>query len=156
MYHRFSLFYPSLRRTQTGVAAVEFALLISILLTIFFGIFVYWHALQAQQSVVRAAGDGARYVHELYFGSKFKNIDLEHEAKTVVEHSLIQSGLSLSHLESQDQENLVTLIQTPQDITLTVSYPLQLLPGDSSHALKGLLGTPQKLQAQSVLLLAHQ
>lgn len=144
-----------LRSRQTGVAAVEFALVASIMLLLFMGIFVYWHALQAQQSVTRAAGDGARHVHSLVFESRFKNINFQEAAQTVVEHSLRQSGLGLDHLKAQELASLVTLAQTAQDITVTVTYPIQLFPGDGSNALSDLLGMPRQLQSQSVIQLAH-
>jgi len=141
------------RSKQTGVAAVEFALVASIMLLLFMGIFVYWHALQAQQSVTRAAGDSARHVHGLFFASRFQNIDLRNEAQTVVEQSLRQSGLPLDHLTPQELASLVTLKQNPQDITLIVTYPIQLFPGNSSNSLMDLLGAPKQLQSQSMIQL---
>lgn len=50
------------RFKQRGIAAVEFALIAMLLIVMLLGILVYWRAFQAQQSLTRAAGDGARAV----------------------------------------------------------------------------------------------
>ena len=50
------------RFNQRGIAAVEFALIATLLMVMLLGILVYWRAFQAQQSLTRAAGDGARAV----------------------------------------------------------------------------------------------
>lgn len=142
--HRF------LRNRQTGVAAVEFALVAIVMLLLFMGIFIYWHVLQTQQSVTRAAGDGVRHVHELLFSSRFQNIDLHGEAHKVIEHSLKQSGLVLDHLTPQELANLVALTPPENPSTLIVTYPIQLFPGSSSSLLNP-LGVPKQLQSQSVI-----
>lgn len=57
-----STFRASPRR-QSGIAALEFALLmLLVILPIFLGMFVFWEVLQTQQVVTRATGDGARQV----------------------------------------------------------------------------------------------
>lgn len=133
---------------------MEFAVIASIMLLLFMGISVYWHALQAQQSVTRAAGDGARHIHGLLFSSRVQNIDLGNEAQTVVEQSLKQSGLAIDQLTSEELVNLVTVQQpeSSQEIILTVTYPIQLLAGNSSSFMN-LLGAPKQLQSQSVIQL---
>ena len=45
---------------QIGVAAIEFALIVTLLCLMLVGCLIYWRVLQAQQSVTRSAGDGAR------------------------------------------------------------------------------------------------
>lgn len=45
---------------QQGLAAIEFALIASIMVLMLLGSLVYWRSFQAQQSLTRAAGDGAR------------------------------------------------------------------------------------------------
>jgi len=47
---------------QRGVAAIEFALIAVFMLVMLLGLTVYWRAFQAQQSLTRAAGDGARAI----------------------------------------------------------------------------------------------
>lgn len=49
-----------LRSRQRGVAAIEFAFIGVFMVFMLLGISVFWYYLQAQQSVTRAAGDGAR------------------------------------------------------------------------------------------------
>lgn len=48
------------RRPQRGIAAIEFALVFSLLLTMLYGIATFGAALYIQQAVSRAAEDGAR------------------------------------------------------------------------------------------------
>lgn len=54
---------PSLdhRSIQRGVAAIEFALIATLMVTLLLGLLVFWRAFQVQQSLNRAAGDGARH-----------------------------------------------------------------------------------------------
>lgn len=47
---------------QRGVAAIEFALIAVFMVVMLLGVTVYWRAFQAQQSLTRAAGDGARAI----------------------------------------------------------------------------------------------
>ena len=47
---------------QRGVAAIEFALIAVFMIVMLLGLTVYWRAFQAQQSLTRAAGDGARAI----------------------------------------------------------------------------------------------
>ncbi|GAB2715370.1 TadE/TadG family type IV pilus assembly protein [Comamonas sediminis] len=49
-------------RRQRGVAAIEFALIAVFMVVMLLGVTVYWRAFQAQQSLTRAAGDGARAI----------------------------------------------------------------------------------------------
>lgn len=47
---------------QRGIAAIEFALIAVFMVVMLLGVTVYWRAFQAQQSLTRAAGDGARAI----------------------------------------------------------------------------------------------
>ena len=47
-------------RHQRGVAAIEFALIAIIMIVLLLGMLVFWRTFQTQQSLNRAAGDGAR------------------------------------------------------------------------------------------------
>lgn len=49
------------RPHQRGAAAIEFALIATIMVVLLLGLLVFWHAFQAQQTLNRAAGDGARH-----------------------------------------------------------------------------------------------
>jgi hypothetical protein len=51
---------PAAPRHQRGVAAIEFALVLLLLLTMVYGMVMLGSLLYAQQAVSRAAGDGAR------------------------------------------------------------------------------------------------
>jgi len=52
-----------------GVAAVEFALIMALVMLLLGGLVVYWNWIQTKQSVVKATGDGARMLYELAQGS---------------------------------------------------------------------------------------
>lgn len=79
---------PSARAdTQKGTAAVEFALIAIIMIVMLMGILVSWRAFQAQQSLTRAAGDGARAIlGVIALGTS----DPCHPTKAIANQTLIQ------------------------------------------------------------------
>lgn len=52
-------------RRQRGVAALEFALIAILMISMLCGLLVWWRYFQAQQVITRAAGDGTRMAHSL-------------------------------------------------------------------------------------------
>ena len=90
------------RSIESGVAAVEFALLLSLMLVIFGGILVYWNLLQVQQSVARATGDGARMLQKLSLGESNTfdpqqitgRVAIEQKVAMTVQQSLQGAGVA--------------------------------------------------------------
>lgn len=99
--------HPSHR--QQGLAAIEFALIASIMVLMLLGSLVYWRSFQAQQSLTRAAGDGARAALSLITSGvkpcrlpTEDNLNWEHKGnqelielrvKNTIVLSLMQSGM---------------------------------------------------------------
>ncbi|MEG0921600.1 MAG: TadE/TadG family type IV pilus assembly protein [Comamonas sp.] len=135
----------NIRRTahQSGVAAIEFALIAALMAFMLLGIFVYWRVLQAQQSVTRATGDGARMVQNLIYGTlpgyniskqtDIRNIELA--AADVVIKSLLNSGIPGDPKTSTS----VALTTSTSQAQLNISYQLPPLFGNAP-------GTPQTIQ----------
>ena len=63
---------------QIGVAAIEFALIVTLLCLMLVGCLIYWRVLQAQQSVTRSAGDGARLARSGPCQNENRSIDGQH------------------------------------------------------------------------------
>ncbi|WP_157667533.1 TadE/TadG family type IV pilus assembly protein [Comamonas serinivorans] len=95
------------QRAQRGLAAIEFALIAIVMVVMLLGGLVYWRAFQAQQSLTRAAGDGARAAH-----------------------TLIAAGITHCHPTPTTAAANKAAIQ--QRVTQTVSRSLQqsAMPGD--------------------------
>ena len=110
---------------QRGVAAIEFALVLLLMLLLFSGLVVYWQVLQAQQSVARATGDGARMLQELMQGSDPAVNALQTQGRALIEQrvgatvrgSLAGAGLPDAH------QTLVQVAWGQGEASLNVSYP---------------------------------
>ena len=143
----------TIARHQTGLAAIEFALIGSIMALMLLGIFVYWRALQAQQSVTRAAGDGARLVQNLIYGTQpgydvrlATGIDkLRLAAIDVVKQSLQDSGMPGDVI----QNTSVALIANNKQAQLTVTYHLP--PLFSASAGSASITEPKALHSTAVI-----
>lgn len=140
-------------RQQAGVAAIEFALIGSLMALMLLGIFVYWRALQAQQSVTRATGDGARLVHSLIYGTQpgydFRLASgisgLRAAATAVVQQSLQDNGVP-----GDITQNTAVLLTASADKTeLTVTY--QLPPLFATNAGSHSLSEPTVLRATATI-----
>ncbi len=142
---------------QRGVAALEFALIATIALVLLMGLFVYWRALQAQQSLARATGDGARMVQHLAFGGlagfnparPVERANILQATRDVVNQSLAASGLPPGTGPTQ-----VQIDWGASEATLTVVYLLPPVLGQGLATGGQPLGEPTRLQSRSVVRLA--
>lgn len=140
---------------QSGTAAVEFALIISFLLLMLFGTLIYWRVIQAQQSVARAAGDGARMIQHLAHGAlpgfnptrPAEQANILQATTDVVNQSLASSGLPAAPAQVQ-------ITWTSSQATLQVVYLLPPLLADGLQLGRLHLAEPTRLQAQSLVKLS--
>lgn len=104
-----------------GVAAIEFALVMLLLLVILSGLFVYGLLLQTQQSVVRATGDGARLLQEIATPVKLQNPSqralVVQDVRSFVRRGIREAGLANSATTSVD------VVWGTGQATLNVTYP---------------------------------
>lgn len=95
------------RNRQQGLAAIEFALIGSLMVVMLLGSLVYWRSFQAQQSLTRAAGDGARAAL-----------------------SLIASGVTPCHPTAETATANKALIQQRVEDTVSSSLRQSGMPGE--------------------------
>ncbi|WP_373801106.1 TadE/TadG family type IV pilus assembly protein [Delftia acidovorans] len=146
-----------LRRRQRGVAAVEFALIAGVMVMLLMGMFVYWRVLQAQQSLARATGDGARMVQHLAFGGMAgynpakpaERANILQATSDVVNQSLAASGIPAGTAPTQIQINWGT-----SQATLSVVYMLPPVLGQGLQVGSQTLGEPTRLESRSLIRLA--
>jgi Flp pilus assembly protein TadG len=83
-------------RREAGVAAIEFALVLPILVLVFFGLVTFGSALYTQMVVSRAAEDGVRAVSFLTSASSYANVpeSVKTAVKTEVINSLANSTIA--------------------------------------------------------------
>ncbi|KKW68980.1 hypothetical protein AAV94_02140 [Lampropedia cohaerens] len=129
------------KHRQRGVASIEFAMIAALMVLILLGMLVYWRVLQAQQSVTRATGDGARIVQNLIYGAlpDYAITDpasIEAAAATVVQRSLAGSGIPGNPL----QDTSVTLTVGESEALLRVTYRLPALLGGSADGTSNAAG----------------
>lgn len=146
---------------EKGIAAIEFSLIAALMAMMLVGSLIYWRTLQAQQSITRAAGDGARIVQNLIYGTlpgydvtKASEIgNLSSAATTVVQQSLQGSGIPGNPL----QDTTVTLTPGSGEVHLNVAYRLPPLFGNSNGQPKPVtfgswsLTEPASLKATAVV-----
>lgn len=121
--HSLSLHSAVQRCRQGGVAAIEFAFIVALMAMILLGSTMYWRALQAQQSVTRAAGDGARYVLGACLNGS-TTAQLVADARQVIQQSLQVSGVPMD-------SKTATQITLLPDYVLQVVHPLPPLFGSA-------------------------
>lgn len=140
---------------QQGVAAVEFALIATLMVVMLSGLFVFWRAYQAQQSLTRAAGDGARMAHSLIAAGKYYPCGVAEAVSNqqyifAAIQSLVQTSLELSAMPGQVASNLH--IEAPSwscstgQFSFQVRYTLPPLLGESRLVLE-----PAQLTEKSVV-----
>lgn len=150
-------FAAGLRRRQRGVAAVEFALIAGVMVMLLMGMFVYWRVLQAQQSLARATGDGARMVQHLAFGGMAgynpakpaERANILQATSDVVNQSLAASGIPAGTAPTQIQIDWGT-----SQATLSVVYMLPPVLGQGLQVGSQTLGEPTRLESRSLIRLA--
>lgn len=144
-------------RPQRGVAALEFALIATLMLAMLMGLFVFWRALQAQQSLARATGDGARMVQHLVYGGlagfnparPAERASILQAVTDVVHQSIAASGLPPGTAPAQ-----VQIDWGASQATLTVVYLLPPVLGQGLVVGSQPMGEPTRLQARSQVSLA--
>lgn len=107
--------------TTRGVAAIEFALLLVLLVMLLTGLFVYSILLQIQQSVTRATGDGARLLQHLS-QKEFDQANLDQAVAMAVKRGIKDAGLA----DSVDIKVEINWSVAGQ-ATLIVIYPNPIL-----------------------------
>ena len=108
-----------------GIAAIEFALLLLLMMALVMGLFWSWHVLQTYQSLVRATGDGARFLQEVVFSEDAEmnyrqsggRSLIEQRVAKIISRSLEEAGLDVTATKVQ-----VTLHWTSQEAMLEVKY----------------------------------
>ncbi|WP_027017256.1 TadE/TadG family type IV pilus assembly protein [Comamonas composti] len=149
---------PLARKRQAGVAAVEFALIAVVMLSLFAGLSIYWDVLQTQQVLSRATGDGARQAHRLLTSGGMNTSEIE----SVVGRTVCDSLDSYLPLQSCAQDVKVSLTEEagrPRERKLTVEYQRPPMLGrknpDETHPSnpKPLSQEPDTLQAVSIITL---
>jgi Flp pilus assembly protein TadG len=149
-------FAAGLHSRQRGVAAVEFALIAGIMVMLLMGMFVYWRVLQAQQSVARATGDGARIVQHLAYGGMAgynpakpaERANILQATTDVVNQSLAASGIPPGSARTQVQISWGT-----SQATLSVVYMLPPVLGQGLQVGNQTLGEPTRLESRSLIRL---
>jgi len=124
-------------RQQRGVAAIEFALVFSVLFLGIYGLVTFCGVLYVQQVVSRAAEDGARAAQS--FRSDTPSVDLQADVRTAIYRSLALSMItpaSAGAAPSSKETWLRTkMADTPPEVNLSpgevavkVSYPYRANP----------------------------
>ncbi|RIX84009.1 TadE/TadG family type IV pilus assembly protein [Acidovorax cavernicola] len=125
------------RRQQRGVAAIEFALVFSVLFVGIYGLVAFCGVLYVQQVVSRAAEDGARAAQIL--GSNTVPADLQTNVRTAIYRSLALSaitpaaaGATPSTRETWIRTQMATTPPTVNllatEVEVRVSYPYRANP----------------------------
>lgn len=103
-------------KRQRGIAAIEFAFIAMIMLVMLLGSLVYWRAFQAQQSLTRAAGDGARAAHSLIASGLS---DPCHPTKAATNQTKIEERIKQSITRSLEQSSMPGTVAQQLDIRLS-------------------------------------
>ena len=139
-----TLFTPS--RRQQGVAAIEFALIAVVMVTLLLGLLVFWRAFQVQQSLNRAAGDGARSALTLITlstppctgsSTAANRTTIQTMVRKVIEQHLEQSKLAASNFSMSGSAWTCPAPTTPPtrgegSFSFDVQYTLPPLVGGNS------------------------
>lgn len=152
---------------QRGIASVEFALIAMILIIMLLGMLVYWRAFQAQQSLTRAAGDGARAILGLVDANnpctsvpslaETHRDNIFHGVEQTVRRTLEES--SMPGLVSQrltvgtlDWSAACPSSGSTSTVSFDLSYQLPSLLGSTNS----IIGEPDRLSEKSVVHFASQ
>ena len=123
------------RPLQRGVAAIEFALIASLMIVMLLGMFIWWNYFQTSQILNRAAGDGARLAHSLVLsktdpcmaGSAAEHQTLiQNQVTTVMRAQLKHAGLAESRLTLSDFQWICSA-QGAESFRFNVQYQMPAL-----------------------------
>lgn len=142
-----------LNRRQQGAVAIETAIILPIMVIILIGLFIFWHALQAQQVLTRTTGDAARAAHGLivngaspcpaagYTGSDASRTLIRSQIEALVYSSLAihMPGGRRADIEELAQISGLqwTCGESDGQVSWQVSYQMPLLLGPGLVALIG-------------------
>lgn len=142
--------------TEKGVASVEFAMIAVVMLMIFLGLSIYWRTYQVQQSLTRAAGDGARHIHSLMATGKHypcsvkdaveNQIFIQNQVLQVMQQSLQQSGLPDDDGQTPLTMSALNWSCANGQVSFEISYTLAPMFGISHW-----LSEPTQLKERSVV-----
>lgn len=121
-------FFSRVRRDETGVSAIEFALLGPIFLLLFFGVLQVGMAMQSYNALRGLSADVARYAMVQYqTGNRLSNSQIETWAEN--------AALGAPYLLEQDRVNAVVSTASTQrvdgarELQLVISYQLDSILG---------------------------
>lgn len=141
------LFIP-LPHRQRGIAAIEFALIAILMVLMLLGALVYWRAFQAQQSLTRAAGDGARTILSIVasgINNPCKSQPNQNLIEARIQQTVIQS-LTLSSMPGTVPPQLTVDWSMVCSGTVKFQLTYQLPPLLNTT---GLIGEPNQLSEKS-------
>ncbi|MBL8354008.1 MULTISPECIES: TadE family protein [Delftia] len=150
--------HPSLIRTQSGIAALEFALIAALMISMLMGLLVWWRYFQAHQAVTRAAGDGARIAHSLIStGANYPcTIPNANANRTVIQDRVSQvARLGLQRSSLPDEPLVMGSFEwtcpssansPPGSFSFKISYQLPPLLSNTFF-----INEPQRISEQSVV-----
>jgi hypothetical protein len=124
----------AISRQQRGVAAIEFALVFSVLFLGIYGLVTFCGVLYVQQVVSRAAEDGARAAQ--FFRSDTPSVDLQANVRTAIYRSLAlsmiapASGATPSAREIWLREHMASpdVLLPSGEVVVKVTYPYRAHP----------------------------
>lgn len=131
---------PPRRGRQQGAAAVEFALIATLMIVLLLSLLVWWRYFQASQILTKAAGDGARAAHTLVItgtmpcvvaNAQANKAAIEARVEDVIRQQLVHGGLSASAFSIVDK-SWACSSNGAERFSFDVSYRLPALLG-SSH-----------------------
>lgn len=114
-------------RSESGASAVEFALLLPLLMMILFGIIEFGMALYRQSILTNASREGAR----LGIVQSVPAIT-DAQINAAIDNYLTPAGINPGNVSRAIVNGLVT--GTPVRVTLTLPYTFTVLPGLTSVA----------------------
>ncbi|MDQ0014256.1 Flp pilus assembly protein TadG [Variovorax boronicumulans] len=121
---------PFASRRQRGVAAIEFALIFSVLFMGIYGIAAFGGVLYVQQAISRSAEDGARVVY--FSNGTATSDDLKLRIQTAVYQSLAASMIAPGNAPAMKEVWLRThmaetppevILSDPRQVEVKVTYP---------------------------------